>query len=182
MTLSIDKNITLELMSVSHALPLYEAVDNNRQHLAEFLPWINEMQSPADFQQHIKNCELLYRQKKEVSFVIITNGAAIGRIGLHHLNLQNRNAAIGYWLTKDWQGKGIITRSCKNLLTYGFEELGLHRIEIKAAVGNLKSQAIPKKLNFKKEGILREAECVNGKFLDLVLYSVLKDEWNEPQG
>jgi ribosomal-protein-serine acetyltransferase len=63
------------------------------------------------------------------------------------------------------------------LITYGFKVLGLHRIEIKTATNNLKSQAIPEKLNFKKEGILREAELVNNKFLDLYLYSILSFEW-----
>lgn len=70
-----------------------------------------------------------------------------------------------------------MVKSCKRLITYGFEELGLNRIEIKAAVENLKSQAIPEKLNFKKEGILRQAEFVNEKFLDLTLYSLLKEEY-----
>ena len=177
MTITIDKNVRLELTAVSHANELYNAVDQNRDHLSEFLPWVADMQSAADFNLYTQNCEWLYQQKKEVSFVILSGEAAVGRVGLHHLNLQNKHAAIGYWLTKDAQGKGIITRSCKKLITYGFEELGLHRIEIKAAVDNLKSQAIPKKLNFKKEGILREAELVNGKFLDLVPYSMLKNEW-----
>jgi ribosomal-protein-serine acetyltransferase len=109
--------------------------------------------------------------------VILQNDVTVGRIGLHHLNRDNKNASIGYWLTKNTEGKGIITRSCKVLITYGFEELELHRIEIKAAVNNVKSQAIPQKLNFTKEGTLRESELVNGVFLDLVLYSMLQDEW-----
>ncbi|MEO6949604.1 MAG: GNAT family protein, partial [Ginsengibacter sp.] len=58
-----------------------------------------------------------------------------------------------------------------------FQKIGLNRIEIKAAVRNLKSQAIPIKLNFKKEGVLRQAEFVNNEFIDLFLYSILKEEW-----
>ncbi|MEO7049127.1 MAG: GNAT family protein, partial [Ferruginibacter sp.] len=100
-----------------------------------------------------------------------------GRIGLHYWNRQNNTAAIGYWLTKDALGKGIIIRACKALIDYGFSEMGLNRIEIKAATTNLKSQAIPEKLGFKKEGILREAEIVNGRYLDLVLFSLLKNEY-----
>jgi len=63
------------------------------------------------------------------------------------------------------------------LIAYAFEDLNLNRIEIKAAVENLKSQAIPQKLNFQKEGVLREAEFVNQKYLDLTLYSLLKKEY-----
>ena len=179
MIIKIDTNLTLELTSQKHADELYRAVDNNRKHLSAFLSWVGNMNSVSNFNDYIKNCELLYKEKKEVSFVIISGKDAIGRIGLHHMNLQNKNVAIGYWLTKESEGKGIITRACKKLISFGFHELGLHRIEIKAAVNNLKSQAIPQQLNFKKEGILREAELVNETFLDLVLYSMLRDEWKE---
>ena len=65
------------------------------------------------------------------------------------------------------------------LIALGFTEIGLHRLEIKAATTNLRSQAIPEKLSFKKEGVLREAELVNDKFLDLYLYSLLSHEWTK---
>lgn len=179
MTINIDEKVRLELTAEKHANALYDAIDNNREHLSEFLSWVDNMQSASDFRTYIKNCELLYQQGKEMSFVIILDEAPIGRIGLYHLNIQNKNAAIGYWITKNAEGKGIISKSCKALITYGFEELALHRIEIKAAVNNLRSLAIPKKLNFMQEGILRQAELVNNKFLDLVLYSLLSNEWIE---
>lgn len=177
MILKIDNNLRLELTAAQHAGGLFEAVDKNREHLSPFLPWVGNMKSVSDFHDYIKNCEQLYQGKKEVSFVIISDEDVVGRIGLHYINFQNKNASIGYWLTKDVEGQGIITKSCKEVITYAFQELGLHRIEIKAAVKNLRSQAIPQKLNFKKEGILREAELVNGAYLDLVLYSMLADKW-----
>ena len=55
--------------------------------------------------------------------------------------------------------------------------MGLNRIVIKCAVGNERSRAIAEKLDFKKEGILRQAEWVNGKFLDLYQFSLLREEW-----
>ena len=179
MTIDINENVKLELTSAKHANGLFEAVNNNREHLSEFLPWVSYMRSVSDFEEYIHNCELLHQQKKEVSFVIRNEYEIVGRIGLNHINIQNKNAAIGYWLIKEAEGKGIITRSCEKLIRLGFTEMDLHRIEIKAAVSNLKSQAIPKRLHFKKDGILREAELVNGQFLDLVLYSLLREEWIE---
>jgi len=179
MILKIDNKLTLELTAQRHADALFQAVDKNRKHLLTFLPWVGNMNSVYDFNEYIKNCEQLYEEKKELSFVIVSDKNTVGRIGLNNINLQNKNASIGYWLTKDAEGKGIITRSCKKLITVGFDQLGMHRIEIKAAVNNLRSRAIPQKLNFREEGILREAELVNGTFLDLVLYSMLREEWKE---
>ena len=176
-TIIVDKNIKLEPTNELQAPQLFAAIDNSRIQLSEFLPWVVDMQTIADLKVYLKNAETLCQQKKEASFAIIFNDVAVGRIGLHHLNMQNKIGAIGYWLTKDAQGKGIILKSCKALVNYGFQNLDLHRIEIKAAVDNLKSQAIPVKLNFVKEGILRQAEFVNSQFLDLFLYSMIRDEW-----
>ncbi|MFT3980764.1 MAG: GNAT family protein [Ferruginibacter sp.] len=177
MTIEITSNVQLELTAMKHAAGLFKAVDSNREHLSRFLPWVAGMQSVDDFRSYIAGCEELYRQQKEVSFVILFNNEVAGRIGLHHMNMYNRNAAIGYWLTREAGGNGIIHHSCKALIHYGFTELGLQRIELKAATENTRSQAVPQKLGFVKEGILRQAEWVNDRFLDLVVYSVVKDEW-----
>ncbi len=176
MTITIDENIKLELLLEKHAEGLFNAIDRNREHLSEFLPWVNNMNAVSDIKNYIASCQVLHNEQKEISFTILLNGSACGRIGLHHWNRQNNTAAIGYWLTKDSLGKGIIVRACEALIKYGFTNMELHRIEIKAATANLTSQAIPEKLGFKKEGILREAELVNGKYLDLVLFSLLAYE------
>jgi len=177
MILHIDNNLRLELTAERHAAPLYAGLDKERQRLAEFLPWIDEMKTLADFTSYIKNCEQLYEQKREVSFIMILDETPVGRIGLHHLNLHNKVGALGYWITSNAERKGVVTRSCKTIIDYGFNQLGLHRIECKVAVTNLKSQAIPEKLHFKKEGMLRDAEWVNNKYNDLFIYSLLSYEW-----
>jgi ribosomal-protein-serine acetyltransferase len=177
MTIIIDDNIKVALLSDSHAEGLFSAIDRSREHLSDFMPWVGNMQTLADTKNYIANCQALHNEKKEISFVIIVDEIIRGRIGLHYWNRQNNTAAIGYWLTKDVLGKGIIIRACKALIDYGFSEMKLNRIEIKAATTNLKSQAIPEKLGFKKEGILREAEIVNGNYHDLVLFSLLANEY-----
>ncbi len=177
MTITVDENIKLEITSPKFALELYNVIDNNRNHLSEFLPWIVNVQSEQDFRLYLENCEHLYEEKKEVSFIILFNENPVGRIGLHHLHQQNKIGSIGYWLDKNAEGKGIVTKSCIKLIDYGFRKIHLNRIEVKAAVKNSRSQVIPENLNFKKEGILRQAEFVNNEFIDLFIYSMLKDEW-----
>nr|WP_121273619.1 GNAT family protein [Pedobacter schmidteae] len=177
MTINIDQNLKLELTAQKHAVGLYNAVNANRIHLSKFLSWVDGMQSPGDFMAYIKNCEALYADGKEVSFVIFLDELLVGRIGLHYLNLQNKSAAIGYWITEAAQGKGVMIRACRALIAFGFRKLGLRRIEIKAATANLKSRAVAEKLGFLQEGVLRQAELVNGEFLDLVLYAMLDNEW-----
>ncbi len=101
----------------------------------------------------------------------------VGKIGIHLINKPNKSTSIGYWLSQDYQGKGIMTKACQAVIDYCFSELDINRIEIRCAVGNKKSNKIPLKLFCTKEGTMRQNELVNGVFLDLNVYSILKEEW-----
>ena len=177
MIIKIEGGLSLESLNENHAASMFALIDSNRPHLKEWLPWVDNMQTVENFKDHIAYCKKLEAAATDFPFVIMTNNEMAGRIGIHYIHLHNKIAALGYWLGDGYQGKGIITRSCKALIDHCFNELGMNRVEIKCATGNFKSRAIAEKLNFKQEGILRQAELVNGKFLDLYLYSMLKEEW-----
>lgn len=177
----ISDQLFLEPTHTSQAEVLFTAIDTNRPHLSAFLPWVDTMQTVDDLRLYLQNAAAICSEGKEASYAIIYNNKAVGRIGLHYINAHNKSGAIGYWLSKEAEGHGLITRSCQALIRYAFTELGLHRIEIKASVTNYKSQAIPEKLQFFKEGILREAEWVNDRYHDLFLYSLLEEEWKKQE-
>ncbi len=84
---------------------------------------------------------------------------------------------IGYWLGGEYEGKGIMTRACTALIDYGFGELGLNRIVIRASTENTRSQAVPLRLGFTREGVERQAEWLNDHFIDMIVYSMLRSEW-----
>lgn len=177
MNIIINEETRLELTTESHAAGLFAAIDANREHLSVFLPWVGHMQAVDDVRAYLKNCEALSADGKEISFVIFYKNIAAGRIGIHYINTMNRSGAIGYWLSKDAEGKGIITKACIAVINHSFQELGLNRIELKAAVQNFRSQAVPERLGFVKEGTMRQAERVNGEFMDLHLYAILREDW-----
>jgi ribosomal-protein-serine acetyltransferase len=104
------------------------------------------------------------------------NDKVIGRIGVYKIDSQNKIGEMGYWLAENAQGKGIITKSSKAIINFCFSDLQLNRIEIKCGTENLKSKAIPEKLNFTKEGVIRQGELLYDTFIDLNLYSLLKSE------
>ncbi len=178
MKIPVDENTSLEFLQTIHAESLYNVVDANRDHLRTWLPWVDQMQTVANFRQHIIETNKRAADKTDFGFAIIMDKNIVGRMGLHHINHQNKIGEIGYWLSETMQGRGIITNCCRALITHGFTSLGLNRIEIKCAVGNNKSMAVPEKLHFKQEGILKQAEWLNGKFVDLYLYAMLKENWN----
>ena len=93
------------------------------------------------------------------------------------MSWEKRRAEIGYWLDKDLQGRGIITRAARALTTYAITELGLNKVEIHAAAGNTASRAVPERLGFTQEGIIRQSEWLNGQAHDLVVYGMVAGEW-----
>ncbi|MGB4843036.1 MAG: GNAT family protein [Ferruginibacter sp.] len=179
MKIQVDENISLEFLEEIHAESLFNVVNGNREYLREWLPWVDNMQTVDNFKNYISDSKRRAEDKTDFGFAIIMDKNIVGRIGMHHINQQNKIGEIGYWLADGMQGKGIVTRCCKAIIDFGFTELDLNRIEIKCGVGNHRSRAIAEKLNFKEEGILRKAEWLNGKFIDLHLYAMLKEEWNE---
>jgi ribosomal-protein-serine acetyltransferase len=175
--IKVDNTLALELIDYHHAEPMYQLVKLNRLHLREFLPWVDNMRSVDDFRKYINSSKLRYTNHTELGYVIMAGEVMIGRVGMHNIDVNNKSGSIGYWLAKNWVGQGIITRCCKALIDECFMHLQFNRIEIRAATTNYKSQAIPERLGFKKEGIIRQGEFVNDHFVDLYVYSMLKEEW-----
>ncbi len=70
-----------------------------------------------------------------------------------------------------------MTRACKAIIDHTFKDLGLHRVEIRCAAENFKSQAIPERLGFAREGVIRQAEWLYDHFEDHVVYGLLAPEW-----
>lgn len=179
MILTIHPSLHLELIEGKHAQTIYELANSNRQHLREWLPWVDYMDSVEFIQHYIQSVETKHKLGFEFGFVIFENNQLAGRITVHKIDMQNKIGEIGYWLGKEYEMKGIMTQACKRLMEFCFMELQLNRLEIKCAFQNVKSQAIPKRLHYTFEGILHEAEFLHGKFMDLNLYAFLKKDWVE---
>ena len=175
--IKIDSNLRLELTDESHAESIFNLVDNNRAYLKQWLPWVDSTQTVENTKEYIKMTLKRYAENNGFDCSIIFNDEIAGLIGLHKIDHSNKITSIGYWLGEDYQHKGIMTKTVVALLNYCFNSLELNRIELKCASENYRSQAIPERLNFKKEGIIRQGEFLNGKYVDLFLYSLLKEEW-----
>jgi ribosomal-protein-serine acetyltransferase len=97
--------------------------------------------------------------------------------GFHAVNWLHRSTSIGYWLDEQHQGQGIMTRAVHALVDQALLGWELNRVEIRAAPENQRSRAIPERLGFRQEGVLREAERVGDRYLDSVVYGMVSSAW-----
>jgi ribosomal-protein-serine acetyltransferase len=172
----IDKDLELSVLEERHADQVYALIDEARPYLREWLPFIDTSKSVDSTKEFIKKSLKQYADNQGSSLGIWYKGELAGIIGLHWINWDNKYTSIGYWLGERFQGKGIMSRACKALIDHCFDELNLNRIEIRVATGNLKSQAVPKRLGFTHEGILRSAEWINDRYVDHIVYGLLKSD------
>lgn len=179
-TLKVDHEIELLVFQRQHALQLYQLVEENRDHLRTWLPWVDSMTNPYQFETVIPHWLNQLAEGSACNLGILYKGKLVGSIGLHQIDWYNKMASIGYYLAKDAEGHGIMIRSVHAVLNYAFLDLGLNRIEIRCGVKNTRSRAIPEKLRLRKEGILRDGEYLNGYFHDIIVYSMLAREWQQP--
>lgn len=101
----------------------------------------------------------------------------LGMISLMDINKTIGKAEIGLWITSEHQEEGFGTEASKLVTKYGFEELRLNRIYARVYDHNPRSISIWEKLDYRKEGILREAGYKDGRFVNLLIYGILKKEW-----
>ena len=124
--------------------------------------------------------EALDRQKEARSFTILTKkGHPIGNIGFNHLTYNNRHGTIGIMIgEKGFWNRGYGTDAMRTLMRFGFEELGLIRIELRVDSMNERAIACYKKCGFVVEGRSRKHTFVNGEYHDDLEMAILLEEWN----
>jgi ribosomal-protein-serine acetyltransferase len=178
---TVADGIELKQFEQGDADTLFALVGRNREHLREWLPWVDRTDSAEQVRQFIWRVRAQFLAGLGPNCGIWLDGTMTGSIGCHPIDQSNRSCSLGYWIEADRVGQGIVTQCCGHLLNYLFDEVGLHRVEIRCGTGNIRSCAIPRRLGFRYEGVLREAEWVNDHWLDLNLWSMLEQDWRKEQ-
>lgn len=93
------------------------------------------------------------------------------------VNMRTGIAEIGVFLAAPARGRGIVTEAVRSMVEHAFDDLGMRRVEWRCSPANLPSRAIPQKLGFTLEGTLRQVFQVRETYLDLEVWSVLREEW-----
>ncbi len=155
---------------------IFDTIIRDQQYLKTWLPFVEYTQQIEDTQIFIQGVTDDDDSHKKAIYSIWVNEEFAGLIGFNDIDWANKKTELGYWLAEKMQGKGIITLCAQKLIQYAFQKLKLNRIQIKVAIGNEKSAAIPKRLGFQFEGIERNGELIENQFHDLEIYSLLRND------
>jgi ribosomal-protein-serine acetyltransferase len=173
----LQPGVELRLVEERHASVLRALVDREREHLRQWLGWVDATRTQDDIVAFIRRAMEQFASNHGFSAAIWADGCIAGVVGIHRVDWPARKAEIGYWLAREFQGRGIATAAARAVNQHALVELELNRMEIHCAVGNTRSSAIAKRLGFTFEGTHREAQLLAGRYLDLEVYSMLRREY-----
>ena len=174
--LRIDSRLDLRQLHPADAPEIARLVDANRAFLRQWVPWVDRSQTADDVLRFIGNTLRQAAARDGFQAAIRAHGHIVGIIGHHGIDWANRRTTLGYWLAERSQGRGIMTAACRAIVAHAFGDLRLHRIQICCGTANLRSRAIPERLGFTCEGILRQAEWLYDHFVDHAVYARLTEK------
>jgi ribosomal-protein-serine acetyltransferase len=175
--LHIDEDLHLEKIKKSHAAPVFEIIQRDRNYLRRWLPFVDQTRYVKDTEKYVGLILSPRHRDQNAVYTVWFRGKLAGLAGFKEIDPVNHKTEIGYWLAEQMQGKGIMTRTVKKMIDFGFRNMNMNRIQIKVAVGNFKSAAIPHRLGLKFEGIERNGEFHTDRYYDLEVFSILKADW-----
>jgi len=176
----IEPNLELRLYEERFLDEVYQTVITNRDHLKRFLPWAQKVEGPETTRDFIKRSLQQFANNDGMQCGIWEHGRYVGGIGVHWIKWEPRYTEIGYWLARDAQGRGIMTKAVRAIVNHAFDAWKLNRVEIHCDPGNVRSRAIPLRLGFKEEGTLRQVSLgENDRLCDSVVYGILASEWKK---
>ena len=179
-----DGAITLRPFHPSDAIPLYQAVRESLPELLPWMPWAYADYSIKDSRKWIESCARTWAKGKEYNFAIIDSkdGSLLGGCGLNQVRRRARFANLGYWVRSKYTKKGVATAAALLVARFGFNELGLNRIEIGAATGNNASLRVAEKVGATRQGIQKRKIAFRDKVYDRAVFSLIPKKDLENRG
>lgn len=135
--------------------------------------------SVDDFRQFYRKIQSPKVRAHNIVFAIVDklSGEAIGAVGVHHIDEANGKAEVGYWLAKSYWGKGIVVEAVDRVNEFLFGERKLQRVFARVWHPNVRSARVLEKAGFMQEGRLRREVKRNGRWMDVLHFGLLREEW-----
>jgi ribosomal-protein-serine acetyltransferase len=159
---------------------LNAAILETWENLREWMPWATgDKPTIEDSEANVRaaHVKFLTREDLRLSLFLKETETMVGSSGLHRMNWKVPKFEIGYWVRKRFEGKGYITEAVAGITDFAIRELGAKRIEIRCDALNERSAAVPRRLNFELEGILKndDRHHLTGELRDTMIFAKIVD-------
>jgi RimJ/RimL family protein N-acetyltransferase len=152
-----------------------EAIDESRLELAPWMAWLTPAFGEPDVRDYIVRVAEERENAECYEFGIFeASGAFLGNCGINRISALNRYANLGYWIRTARTGHGFATAAVRALAAWAFEHTSLNRLEIVAALGNVRSQRVAERAGATREGVLRQRQMLRGVAHDEVMLSLVR--------
>lgn len=165
-------------IEISDGDELWAAVEGSRWHLERWLPWVPFNSTREASMRYAEACVSDWDAGRAVRFAIRERQTRelLGVVGLDSCVHLHRSCELGYWLRRDATGKGLMTEAANASVDFAFSRMAMHRIRCAAATDNFPSLRVIQRLAFRFEGIARQAELVQSRWLDHAVFAKLSSD------
>lgn len=161
---------------------LKRVIDTNIEHLLPWMPWAQyEPETLAEKTLRLRNFQRMFQNDEDNVYGIFdpTDTEVLGGTGLHPRS-GPESREIGYWISSQYEGQGLITESSAALTRVCFEVMGLDRVEIHCDPRNVRSAAVPERLGFEHEATLRRRIAdADGTLHDAMIWSLFAEDYED---
>jgi RimJ/RimL family protein N-acetyltransferase len=177
-----DKVVSLRRFHPRDVDALYAATHESLDDLHPWMSWVVPSYSRDDAKEYIRVVGETWDSGRYYAFAITDarDGTMLGTASLSHIHPVYNFCNLGYWIRSSRRGNGLAGRAARLAAKFGFEQLGLLRVEIVVAVENEASLKVAEKSGAHREGILRDRMTVRDKIHDAVMFSFIRSDFGLP--
>ena len=169
----------LRLFEPRQAADFLTLIEENREFFGQWLSWVDRIKTLEDARKFSQEGVDQFAEYGLSGMGIWQDNKLVGGIIFYSIERMINATKIAYFLAQSANGRGLMTRALRPVLTYVFEELKINRVGLEAEPSNLKSNRLAERLGFTFEGIRRDGWRSKGEFVDIAVYSMLAADWGE---
>ncbi|PCC73855.1 ribosomal-protein-serine acetyltransferase [Nannocystis exedens] len=160
---STSGEVELVRLEEADAPRQFRLIEENRQHLREWLGWLDVTIQAENLREFIADARSRTRDEGAIEWAIRHRGEPVGVMSFHEIAWPERLASIGYWLAKPATGRGLATTALRTVVEFAFDTLGLKTLRARIAPGNVRSAAVVRRLGFRVVGVIDPGEELYGR-------------------
>lgn len=167
--------LTLRPFRITDIPAFIRVVAANQGHLWPWMPWIKEPHDPDSVADRFLRFQAAFARGEDFLYGIFLDGAPVGGTGLH-LRVGPQAAEIGYWISAEHEGKGLVSEAVRAVARVGLSVNRFDRVEIRMHPDNVRSRAVPPRLGFTHEATLSRRFPGPEGLHDVLVWSLYADQ------